>query len=593
MRKYMFVSIFASFILVSIAIIRIINIVKIMPYDETVSEPERIMQLSNVWISEVKEGGAVVFCEGIRTEFGTGLEITAGTVADIVLSDNEIINVTYKTDRRNETIIAVRDDGVELSSGVRAAFDEDIRIYSIYDELKQISKDDLSVGYAVTDIIYENEKICAILVTGKVNPDRIRVALMTSGYKSHFHQNVEIASDAGMKLVAGGTEYPYAAGETAGFGLDNFLLKAGRVTVIPENGGRLLVKNILRNNENRYYRGRIELALTNEGIVMINDLTIDEYLYAVVPSEMPVSYSMEALKAQAVCARSYAYMQIMSGKLSNIGAHVDDSTSYQVYNNSPECEQSIQAVNETTGRTLTYGGEVISAYYFSTSCGHTASGSDVWLGMKKVDYLSAALQNDTPAEKVFDLTDEKTFRDFIDNKPVSTYDSSFPWYRWHVTLQSSQIKEAFEKSIAARVKANPSLILVKEKGLTYRSVTPKDIGEIRNVKVSKRASGGIVTELIIKGSKASVKIKSEYNIRLLLAPHDSVIHRNDGSAVNGLSLMPSAFMYIKKDGDSYTFYGGGYGHGVGMSQNGASKMAEAGATYIDILTHYYKGCEVS
>ena len=593
MRKYMLVSIFVSLILVSIAIMRIINMVNVMPYYETVSEHERIIQLSNVWISEVTEKGVTVFCEGIKTEFDTKLEITAGTVADIVLSNKEIVNISYKTDRRNETIIAVRDDGIELSSGVNASFDEECRIYSVYDELKQISKDDLSVGYAVTDVVYDNENVCAILVTGKVNPDRIRVALMTSGYKSHFHQNVEIASDAGMKLVAGGKEYPYVAGEVAGFGLDNFLLKEGRVTVVPDNGGRLLVKNILRNNENRYYRGQIELALTSEGIVMINDLTIDEYLYAVVPSEMPVSYGMEALKAQAVCARSYAYMQILSGKLANIGAHVDDSTSYQVYNNSSECEQSIQAVNETTGRTLTYNGEVISAYYFSTSCGHTASGNDVWLGMKKVDYLSGGLQNDTNTDTTYDLTNEKTFKDFIDNKPISTYDSSFPWYRWNVTLQGSQIKESFEKRVAARVKANPSLILVKEKGMRYKASTPKDIGDIQSIKVSKRAPGGIVTELVIKGSKASVKIKSEYNIRLLLAPHESVIHRNDGSVVNGLSLMPSAFLYIKKDGDSYTFYGGGYGHGVGMSQNGASKMAEAGATYIDILTHYYKGCEVS
>ena len=593
MRKYMLVSIFVSLILVSIAIMRIINMVNVMPYHETVSEPEKIINLSNVWISEVNEKGVTVFCEGIKTEFLTDLDITAGAVADIVLSNKKIVNIFYKTDRRNETIIAVKDDGIELSSGEKVPFGEGYRIYSIYDGLKQMGKDELSVGYAVTDVVYDNESICAILVTGKVNPDRIRVALMTSGYKSHFHKNVEIASDAGMKLVAEGMEYPYAAGEVAAFSLDNFLLKAGRVTVIPENGGRLLVRNILRNNENRYYRGKIELALTGDGIVMINDLTIDEYLYAVVPSEMPVSYNMEALKAQAVCARSYAYIQILSGKLANIGAHVDDSTSYQVYNNSPECEQSIQAVNETTGRTLTYNGEVISAYYFSTSCGHTASGSDVWLGMKKVDYLSGGLQNDAQIDRVFDLTDEKNFKDFIDNKPVNTYDSSFPWYRWNVTLTGSQIKESFEKSIASRVKANPSLVLVKEKGMKYKPGIPKDIGEIQSVKVSKRAFGGIVTELIIKGSNASVKIKSEYNIRLLLAPHDSVIHRNDGSVVNGLSLLPSAFLYIKKDDTNYTFYGGGYGHGVGMSQNGASKMAEAGATYIDILTHYYKGCEVS
>ena len=101
-------------------------------------------------------------------------------------------------------------------------------------------------------------------------------------------------------------------------------------------------------------------------MLLINELALEEYLYAVVPSEMPTYYGIEALKVQAVCARSYAYRHLLANSLSRYGAHVDDSVSYQVYNNIPENEESVLAVKDTYGRVIEYEGEIITAYYFST-----------------------------------------------------------------------------------------------------------------------------------------------------------------------------------------------------------------------------------
>ena len=96
------------------------------------------------------------------------------------------------------------------------------------------------------------------------------------------------------------------------------------------------------------YRGRLELVRREDGIVVINELPLEEYLYGVVPGEMPASYPLEALKSQAICARTYAYERLQRAGLPEYGAHVDDSTAFQVYQNLAEQGQTTQAVKETS-----------------------------------------------------------------------------------------------------------------------------------------------------------------------------------------------------------------------------------------------------
>lgn len=101
------------------------------------------------------------------------------------------------------------------------------------------------------------------------------------------------------------------------------------------------------------YAGTIEVRSTENGYTVVNELPLEEYLYAVVPSEMPSSFSPEALKTQAVCARSYVYMQLMRADLAAYGAHINDSTSYQVYNKVEKTKESVAAVDATCGQVLT------------------------------------------------------------------------------------------------------------------------------------------------------------------------------------------------------------------------------------------------
>lgn len=108
----------------------------------------------------------------------------------------------------------------------------------------------------------------------------------------------------------------------------------------------------------------------------------------------------------------------------------------------------------------------------------------------------------------------------------------------------------------------------------------------------ERGEGGIVESVLITGSDCTYLVKQEYNVRYVLCSKDVTVTRQDGTQIQGNSLLPSGFFYIlttnlNQNGISYNLYGGGYGHGVGMSQNGADQMARAGFTAEDILAFYF------
>ena len=123
------------------------------------------------------------------------------------------------------------------------------------------------------------------------------------------------------------------------------------------------------------YRGRLELAVQNGFLRVVNHVGLEDYIQGVVADEMPHTWPAEALKAQAVAARSYALKSVLKGKPYDLYADVRS----QVYGGiAAEQPQSTAAVRATAGRVVTYGGEIATTYYFSTSGGRTASAADVF-----------------------------------------------------------------------------------------------------------------------------------------------------------------------------------------------------------------------
>ncbi len=128
------------------------------------------------------------------------------------------------------------------------------------------------------------------------------------------------------------------------------------------------------------YRGSFEVKLTKNAreLVLINEVDIEDYLLQVVPSEMPASFGLEALKVQAITARTYAVKDILRNRYKNLGFNILDSAQSQVYNNLDENNVATNAVKATRGLVIVYDDKPIDAKYYSTSSGLNSHAHNVW-----------------------------------------------------------------------------------------------------------------------------------------------------------------------------------------------------------------------
>lgn len=388
----------------------------------------------------------------------------------------------------------------------------------------------------VKEKLYQQTKYESVL-PGKASErasDKIRVLIKTNGFEQIVHNEVIVS---------------FKEGETETITPEDFRFENGTIKLQPSSSTeKITIDSLKRGYGTPSYRGTLELFKTAEGIVIVNELKVEEYLYAVVPSEMPASYELEALKAQAVCARSYAYNQSRAYAYPEYQAHVDDSTAFQVYGNSKEQESAILAVDETYGEKVWYNEHVATTYYYSTSCGRTTN----------IEAWGKSLNEDNGYLQSIELIDDKS-------KP---YEKDLPWYRWTASIPKETIQQLIELN------------------------TGIELGELQNIAVTERGAGQIAQTLTIIGSENTVVIETENKIRSALGGSGYQIEKQDGTIINSSKLLPSAFFTITLKEDNYNINGGGYGHGIGMSQNGANEMAKAGRNYIEILKTFYVGVDV-
>ena len=350
----------------------------------------------------------------------------------------------------------------------------------------------------------------------------ISVAIMTGQYTSYFHERVELEFESDYQEENSGKLY--LANEKLVLEKEEGLPEAGSLVLSPVDRtkeNRIRVLSVERGQGTPSYGGTLIIGKEKDGWYMVNRLPLEEYLYGVVPSEMPSDYEKEALKAQAVCARTYAWMQMQKNQDPvGIGiAQVDDSVSYQVYQNSGESEPAKKAVNETKGEILTKDGQPITAYYFSTSHGKTST-NEVWEASAPASYLKSV---------------------------ECKFDASVPWYQWKVYFSSERLLEQAKNKLP-------------------------DASVLEKMEIEKTGEADAVLKLKIE---------------------------TDESTVKGGKLLPSAYFTLEAQIDEngkpqgYMIHGGGYGHGVGMSQNGANQMAKLGNNYQEILNYFYQEVEIA
>lgn len=550
---------------------------------QAVTEEERILHINNLLEREVTLENCLLKenSESALTIFSEGFEIVlpcknltaefSDEIADIHLTNGSVTKILTKTESISGKILSIRTDGVELDGYGVLPLAEHFRFYETYGDYKETSIYGLIVGYDQAKLIVAEGKLCAAVLETPMTLERIRVLLKTTDFAEIFHEKVSLRAHGTYEVSYGENSVQLLDGETLELTKNSEELSAERVILTPKGeNARMEIFSIERSYGTPVYAGTLEVVKDSAGLLLINDLPLETYLYSVVPSEMPAGYEMEALKAQAVCARSYAYRQILLNGYASYGAHVDDSVSYQVYNNLTTNEKVIRAVDETAGQVLKFGEEVATTYYFSTSCGYTTS-ETIWKnGTKANSYISGKLLNDSA--ETLDLQNEENFRQFILNEEYETYDSGEAWYRWEMTVPLEQLTENMKKI--------------------------DSIGTIREIAVTERNEGGAVQKVLVTGSKGELELVYEHAIRTALNGKGQTITRTYGKDAVGGNMLPSGFFVIdrvEKDGEltGFRFSGGGFGHGAGMSQNGANHMAEAGHSYDEILGLFYEGTILS
>jgi stage II sporulation protein D len=217
---------------------------------------------------------------------------------------------------------------------------------------------------------------------------------------------------------------------------------------------------------------------------------------------------------------------------------------------------------------IKYNGNVVEAFYYSTSCGY---GSDISVWDEETQEYGYLVSRSISSEDTqLDLTDNTVFYNFISRRSLNDYDVSTPYYRWKAYLSMDEINSYYGEKAK--------------------------VGTILSMSVDRRLAGGIAVELTVHGENGDYKVCGEYAIRQFLGNY-AIYWRNDLESLFQMNYLPSAYIALRERSYNgqilgYDIIGGGYGHGVGMSQNAAHKMAQRGMDYKKIIHFFYQNVSI-
>ncbi|MBN1348225.1 SpoIID/LytB domain-containing protein [candidate division KSB1 bacterium] len=328
--------------------------------------------------------------------------------------------------------------------------------------------------------------------------------------------------------------------------------------------------------EARTYRGDMEFRIDDTGkLTVINELPVETYLRGVVSAEMSVSFPPEALKAQAIVARSNVIRKL---GIYHQNQHFDvcDDEHCQVYRGIVrESVPTDNAVNETHGVVLTYQGRICDSPYHSTCGGHTENNENIWSGEPQ-PHLRGILDSKV-REKLEKDQKQVTFEDEALLDKWLNASTEIPAYcnmqREDAPLNLKFYADHFRWRVNFSQDAFASVI---------RKKTGKNLGKIKNIVPMERGVSGRLKKIRIEGTRGDLVIEKELKIRDVLSE----------------TRLRSSCFIIERRGivgeipTEFIIKGAGFGHGVGMCQVGAGGMAQAKKSYADILRHYYAGAEI-
>ena len=398
-----------------------------------------------------------------------------------------------------------------------------------------------------------------------VSPELRVLLLESAGFR--------LGGDGGARLVDGS-------------GMELLRLPPGGMVVLRPSGERVLVDPLLQDQpqaaaasisagelwflplgsgsapatfelQQRRYRGRLQVRAANDQLRAVNVIGVESYLPSVVGSEMPATWPLEALRAQAVAARTYALRQRNPSAAFDLKATV----SSQVYKGlDAETASTRQATATTRGLVLIYGNGLINAVFHSSSGGVTENSGDLWA--QQLPYLVS----------------------------VADFDESSPVSQWRKDLTPELLAQAFA-----------------------------EIGGVRRIDVIATTASGRVRQARVIGPSgvlvlSGAQLRSRLGLRSTMVRFEAAPFRFTGPADGGLTLVgdpppggpvrfstplgpllappPPPQLQLPPPPIGLVAIGRGFGHGVGMSQWGAYALAQRGERFDQILRHYYRGAEL-
>lgn len=298
-------------------------------------------------------------------------------------------------------------------------------------------------------------------------------------------------------------------------------------------------------------------APSPDWLVLVNIVDMEDYLPGIVPNEIPEGAPIEVLQAQTILSRCYALLLAQRGDYADFGYDIPGTpdSEWPYSGRALETDQTRRAARETAGEVLVdSGGSVATPVYCFSSGGYVADARSVWGGTAEPvpDYLEAH-PDFSPANVGFEAppegfaNNERALEDWLKASP-NTYDKKAAGGRFRWTKELSG----------------------REMDALINAFWNNQVGEVEEIRIAKRAISGHATEMVVEGDDQTVTARDADSIRQALG-------------------LDSSLVVVKKDfGGGWTLYGGGYGHGVGMSQCGAIGLVEQeNANYKEILNFYF------
>ncbi len=262
--------------------------------------------LSNVYVKSAADNTLEFLTKGETYTIELAIEDmdkTSGHVCDLLWENGVLAKVQVKEDTIQGNLTAVSDTAIEIEGYGELKRSENLPVYKIYGTIEEKDLSNIVIANMKVEYVVAEDRVEAILLVEPAQISRIRVLLLADDGSAYRNEVFLGAVVKASELFASSEE--------------------NSVRIQPaEEAGLLFLCDEAGNRISNGYQGILELRRYPEGFAVVSELSIEQYLCAVVPSEMPVTYELEALKAQAVCARSYAYIQLQNGDYTQLLARM-------------------------------------------------------------------------------------------------------------------------------------------------------------------------------------------------------------------------------------------------------------------------------